>query len=90
MRPPGYEPGGRLAPLRVNLVAPGSIDTELMQRMGNGDEGLKKVAYQMFRDANLLGILGRPEDTVESYLYIMKDRFITGQTILTHGGRVLK
>jgi NAD(P)-dependent dehydrogenase (short-subunit alcohol dehydrogenase family) len=72
-----------LAPLRVNVVAPGAIDTELLQ--GYGDE-----TYQMFRDTNLLGIVGQPEDTAESYLYIMKDRFITGQSILTDGGRLLK
>lgn len=79
-----------LAPLRVNVVAPGAIDTELMQAAGDGDEELKKGLYEMFRNTNLLGILGRPEDTAESYLYIMKDRFITGQTILTDGGRLLK
>lgn len=79
-----------LAPLRVNVVAPGAIDTELLQTFGNGDDEVRKAIYQSFRDTNLLGILGRPEDTAEAYLYIMKDRFITGQTILTDGGRLLK
>lgn len=79
-----------LAPLRVNVVAPGAIDTELLQSFGNGDEAAKEGVYQMFRDTTLLGILGRPEDTAESYLYLMKDRYITGQTILSDGGRLLK
>lgn len=79
-----------LAPLRVNVVAPGAIDTELLQSMGNGNEQIKEATYQMFRDTNLLGTLGRPEDTAEAYLYLMKDRFVTGQTILTDGGRLLK
>ncbi|KAH8697352.1 hypothetical protein BGW36DRAFT_378508 [Talaromyces proteolyticus] len=79
-----------LAPLRVNVVAPGAIDTELLQSIGGENEAVKNATYQMFRDTNLLGILGRPEDTAESYLYLMKDRFITGQTILTDGGRLLK
>lgn len=79
-----------LAPIRVNVVAPGAIDTELLQSMGNGDEKVKQATYKLFRDTNLLGTLGRPEDTAEAYLYLMKDRFVTGQTILTDGGRLLK
>ncbi|KAJ5892660.1 hypothetical protein N7504_009351 [Penicillium tannophilum] len=79
-----------LAPLRLNVVAPGSVDTELLQSMTNGDEAIKNATYKMFEDMTLLGIIARPEDTAESYLYLMKDRFITGQTILTDGGRLLK
>jgi NAD(P)-dependent dehydrogenase (short-subunit alcohol dehydrogenase family) len=79
-----------LAPLRVNAVAPGAIDTELLQSMGNGNEEIKEATYKLFRDTNLLGTLGRPEDTAEAYLYLMKDRFVTGQTILSDGGRLLK
>ncbi|CRG83539.1 hypothetical protein PISL3812_00891 [Talaromyces islandicus] len=79
-----------LAPLRVNAVSPGAIDTELLQSMGNGNEEIRQATYQVFRDTNLLGTLGRPEDTAEAYLYLMKDRFVTGQTILTDGGRLLK
>lgn len=73
----------------MNVVAPGSVDTELLQSMTNGDEEIKKATYQMSKDMTLLGILARPEDTAEAYLYLMKDRFITGQTILTDGGRLL-
>ncbi|KAJ6036409.1 hypothetical protein N7540_000688 [Penicillium herquei] len=79
-----------LAPLRINVVAPGAIDTELLQSMGYGDEAVKNATYQLFKDSTVLGTVGRPEDTAESYLYLMKDRFITGQTILTDGGRLLK
>lgn len=74
-----------LAPIRVNIVSPGAILTELLQNMGAAmDEGQKSFASD-----NLLGVLGRPEDTAEAYLYLMKDRFITGQNVRTEGGRLL-
>lgn len=69
--------------IRVNAVAPGAIRTPLLQGT------LDKVGEQFFRDATLTKSLGEPEDMAELYLYLMKDRFITGQVILSDGGRLL-
>ena len=74
-----------LAPLRVNFVSPGAIKTELLMRMGGANEQMLK----MFTDDTLLKTVGAPEDTAEAYLYLMRDRFITGKRIDTDGGRLL-
>lgn len=76
-----------LAPLRVNIVKPGAIETEMLQGIlaplpAEAREGMKK-------QLNLLGSFGRPEDIAESYGWIMKDRFVTGTEIAIDGGQIL-
>lgn len=71
-----------LAPIRVNAVSPGSVKTDLF-------DGLSAEAIEGMRKATLTGRLGRPEDLAESYLYAMRDGFLTGSTIHSHGGRLL-
>jgi NAD(P)-dependent dehydrogenase (short-subunit alcohol dehydrogenase family) len=69
-------------PVRVNAVFPGAIDTELMARQ---PEERKKI----YVSQTLTGSLGKPEDTAEAYLYLMKDSFVTGSMIHTEGGMLL-
>lgn len=72
-----------LAPsLRVNCVAPGAIRTPLLEKAPEN-------VLQAFREKSLVQDTGSPEDTAEAYLYCMKDRFVTGQVVLTDGGRTL-
>jgi NAD(P)-dependent dehydrogenase (short-subunit alcohol dehydrogenase family) len=66
-------------PVRVNVVVPGAIETELLAPF---PAELKET----FKSKTLVGTLGKPEDTAEAYLYLMKDNFITGATIHTNGG----
>jgi NAD(P)-dependent dehydrogenase (short-subunit alcohol dehydrogenase family) len=66
-------------PVRVNTVVPGVIETELVAP-------LPAEMKEMFRSKTLAGKLGKPEDTAEAYLYLMKDNFITGSMIHTNGG----
>ncbi|KAJ5700904.1 NAD(P)-binding protein [Penicillium malachiteum] len=75
-----------LAPIRVNAVAPGVVDTELFDYLA----GERDAAMQALANDTLTGILGRPEDLAESYLYLMKDRFVTGSVIESNGGVLLK
>ncbi|KAI4154156.1 MAG: hypothetical protein LQ340_001846 [Diploschistes diacapsis] len=74
-----------LAPLRVNIVSPGAIRTELLLKMVAGNEEF----LQSFAKGTLLNFVAEPEDTAEAYLYLMRDRFMTGQRIDTDGGRML-
>lgn len=62
-----------LAPIRVNLVSPGAVHTELFGEVG--EEVLGK-----FREMSLTGEMGRPEDVAEGYLYAMKvsEMFLCG------------
>lgn len=78
-----------LAPVRTNLVAPGAIDTEYLYHMAGDDAEKNKQLIAMFGSKGLLGKCGKPEDTAEAYLYLMRDTFITGQVIKTEGGYML-
>lgn len=69
--------------IRVNAVAPGAIRTPLLQG------ALDKLGQAYFSEGTLTKSIGEPEDIAEAYLYLMKDRFITGQVILSDGGRLL-
>ena len=72
-----------LAPIRVNLVSPGAIRTELLKR------SLSPQVEEMYTQKTLVKRMGRPEDTAEAYLYMMKDGFVTGTVLDTNGGYLL-
>ena len=76
-----------LAPVRVNMVSPGAVHTELFDDIPK--ERLEGV-LQGFRDGTLLDQVGTPENLAEAYLYPMKDQFVTGKIFESDGGRLLK
>ena len=76
-----------LKPIRVNLIEPGAIETELFRRTAQGDA--LEVYREKFRAMSLTGEMGTPEDMSEAYIYAMKDAFLTGQCILSEGGLLL-
>jgi NAD(P)-dependent dehydrogenase (short-subunit alcohol dehydrogenase family) len=71
-----------MAPVRVNVVSPGAIATELLANV-------PKEVTDRWAEQSTVKRLGRPEDTAEAYLYLMKDGFVTGIRIDTSGGRLL-
>ncbi|KAL8766867.1 MAG: hypothetical protein Q9209_006463 [Squamulea sp. 1 TL-2023] len=75
-----------LAPIRVNIVSPGAILTEIWN--GVLKEHLEGV-LEGFRKETLTGELGTPEDVAEAYLHSMKDGFMTGTVLDVDGGRIL-
>jgi NAD(P)-dependent dehydrogenase (short-subunit alcohol dehydrogenase family) len=68
-----------LAPVRVNCVCPGLIETELLA--GYGDEMLKAMAQRQ-----LIQRPGMPEEAAEAYLTCMRNTFMTGQVLKIEGG----
>ncbi|EYF04997.1 SDR family oxidoreductase [Chondromyces apiculatus] len=75
-----------LAPVRVNLVSPGVVRTPLWDSMPDD------ARTSLYRDtaASLpVGRVGEPDDIAETYLYLMRQRFSTGQTVVVDGGAVL-
>lgn len=76
-----------LAPIRVNLVCPGAIDTELLWGSAPGVE--KATLEEMYKKASILGRIGDVEDVVEAYLAIMKSAFMTGSTLHVEGGYLI-
>ncbi len=75
-----------LAPsgIRVNCVAPGVIDTDMVKVLG--EETLRDLAEQ-----TPLGRLGTPEDVAAAISYLASDRasFVTGQVLAVDGAFVL-
>jgi NAD(P)-dependent dehydrogenase (short-subunit alcohol dehydrogenase family) len=75
-----------LAPIRVNTIAPGLIDTPLIcEVMG------ERAAAIMASEAKRLPVrrVGRSEDIAEAVLFLMKNGFTTGITLTIDGGRTL-
>jgi len=72
-----------LAPIRVNLVQPGSTDTELW-----GDH--REKAREFWKGKALLGKVGIPEEVGEAYVYLMRDWNATGSFVDSNGGSLLR
>ena len=75
-----------LAPIRVNLVVPGFVKTPLWADMTEAD---RTAMYRQAEDTLLVGHVGEPEEIAEAYLYFMRQRYSTGQTVIVDGGGVL-
>lgn len=76
-----------LAPVRVNMVSPGAVHTELFDDIPK--EALDNV-LEKFREGTLVGKVGRPEDLAEAFIYCMRCDFVTGSIVVADGGRLLK
>lgn len=75
-----------LAPIRVNSVVPGVIKTNLWNSM---DEATRENLYKSVADSLPVKRVGQAEDVAETFLYLMKQQFGTGQNIIVDGGTVL-
>ena len=75
-----------LAPIRVNAVSPGVVRTNLWQSM-SADE--REDLYESVGKALPVGRVGEPYDIGQAYLFLMQERFSTGQTVVVDGGTVL-
>ena len=72
-----------LAPtgIRVNCVAPGVIDTDMVQVLG-------RDTLAMLAEEIPLGRLGRPEEIAKTVLHLAEAEYITGQVVTVDGGFV--
>lgn len=70
--------------VRVNIVAPGWIETEF-------GAGLDPGHYQRVVESTPLGRWGTPEDVARAAVFLASRdaRFLTGQTLLVGGGIVM-
>ncbi|KAK1712845.1 short chain dehydrogenase [Colletotrichum lupini] len=75
-----------LKPLRVNVVAPGFVDTELWDGM-KSDE--KQFMVKAVEEKVPTGRFGTVEDVAEAYIWLMKDRNVTGTVAATDSGALV-
>ena len=70
-----------LAPtgIRVNCIAPGVIDTDMVQVLG-------RETLDMLAEEIPLGRLGRPEEIARAVLYLADAQYTTGQVLSVNGG----
>ncbi|MFM0353880.1 SDR family oxidoreductase [Paraburkholderia nemoris] len=75
-----------LAPIRVNLVSPGLVRTPLWAALSESE---REALYAASGAALPVGHVGEAEDLAQTYLYLMTNRYATGQTVVVDGGGVL-
>jgi NAD(P)-dependent dehydrogenase (short-subunit alcohol dehydrogenase family) len=75
--------------IRVNAIAPGTIDTPMLQRDLSGMNPDEADAFlRRVEQANALGRIGRPEEIARIAVFLASDAasYVTGETILADGG----
>jgi NAD(P)-dependent dehydrogenase (short-subunit alcohol dehydrogenase family) len=75
-----------LAPIRVNIVSPGVVRTNLWSNMPDTE---REQFYQNIGDTLPVERVGDADDIAQTYIYLMKQRFGTGQVVIVDGGAVL-
>lgn len=74
-----------LAPIRVNIVRPGAVDTPLLRRaVPNLDELRAKMATSV-----PAGRIGTSEDIAEGVIFLMTSSYVTGAVLQIDGGASL-
>jgi NAD(P)-dependent dehydrogenase (short-subunit alcohol dehydrogenase family) len=75
-----------LAPIRVNIVAPGTVKTALWASMAEAD---REAFYRQAAARLPVGHVGEAAEIAEAYLYLMRQSFGTGQVLIVDGGATL-
>jgi NAD(P)-dependent dehydrogenase (short-subunit alcohol dehydrogenase family) len=75
-----------LAPIRVNAISPGVIDTGIWDSLG--EQG-KQDYFEHFRTRNPARRIGTVQDIADAVLFAMTNPFLTGVTLRVDGGEPL-
>lgn len=71
-----------LAPVRVNAVSPGVVDSGAWDRLGDAKAGLLSRSAA----GTLVGRHGEPDDVVDAVMWLLRAGFVSGETIHLEGG----
>ena len=75
--------------IRVNAIAPGTIDTPMLQRdLAGMNRDEADVFLRRVEEANALGRIGRPEEIAAVAVFLASDAssYVTGTTVVADGG----
>ena len=75
-----------LAPVRVNVVSPGIIETPLFSAMA---DDAREAMFNRLREGLPVRRLGQPEDIAGAVLMLMKNPYITGTVVTVDGGALM-
>ncbi|CAG2173763.1 unnamed protein product [Oppiella nova] len=75
--------------IRVNVINPGPIRTEILNAAGLPQDKIDKH-YDYFSNVLPLGRVGDPDDIADSILYLASDHaaFVTGTNLISDGGAI--
>lgn len=76
-----------LAPIRVNVVAPGTVDGHLWSNRPTAD---REAAFAQYRRDALLGRPATEEEIAQAVVFLFTNGFTTGSTLYTDGGYTLR
>lgn len=74
-----------MAPVRVNVVSPGTIATAMFDWMGED----KESKLSDMTGGHLIKRAGTPEEVAAGLIFVMQNEFVTGTTVDVDGGRLL-
>jgi NAD(P)-dependent dehydrogenase (short-subunit alcohol dehydrogenase family) len=75
------------APIRVNAIRPGIIDTPLIDSFMGGENKAANVSNYTKRIP--LKRMGRPEEVADAVLFLMKNEYMNGTTLVIDGAASL-
>ncbi|MCG8415062.1 MAG: SDR family oxidoreductase [Pseudomonadales bacterium] len=74
-----------MAPIRVNVVSPGTIATAMFDHFGEEkDEKLSGMTA-----THLIKRAGTSEEVAQGLIFVMQNKYVTGTTVDVDGGRIL-
>ncbi len=74
-----------IAPRRLNVVSPGSIDTPMVSLQGEE----RATLYEKATAGNLIPRAGTADEVAQAILFMIQNDFVTGTTIDVDGGWLL-
>lgn len=74
-----------IAPRRINVVSPGSIDTPINPLQG----AAREEAYRKGTESHLIPRAGTADEVASGILFVIENDFVTGTTVDVDGGWLL-